>query len=230
MSGAEINVGDGIDDPGERQPTGREHRSAADGLFAAALARGDPSKLRSRRLVQAFGIELVRFCRQVAERAVEFDPEPCAGDVDNPIVRSDDTGENAHLSPRPIGGVFTKDRGFVRVDSDGRCRCGSGKGRHVHRVLPRDLSRLEMEIIQARPRVRRSTPKQSRQSNTAVTRSEPRLSRFFILGCDEAQPAFASHATYGVSMVAEAEFRVILKDSEPRSSPTDFRSAVNFLN
>ena len=38
------------------------------------------------------------------------------------------------------------------------------------------------------------------------------LSRFFILGCDEARPAFPSHATYCVAMIAETELRVILKD------------------
>ena len=41
-----------------------------------------------------------------------------------------------------------------------------------------------------------------------------RLSRFFILGCDEPRPAFASHATYGVSIIAETELRVLLKGCE----------------
>ena len=41
--------------------------------------------------------------------------------------------------------------------------------------------------------------------------SDPRLSRFPIPGCDEARPAFASHATYCVAMIAEPELRVILK-------------------
>ena len=82
--GAEIDVGYRIRDPGSRNPARGEYRRDADGLLDPGTRRGYPSKLRFHRLVQSLGIEPVRCRRQAAERAVQFDPERHATDLELP--------------------------------------------------------------------------------------------------------------------------------------------------
>ena len=77
---AVVGIGDRIDDPGQRRPTGHEHIEIAYCLFHRDTHRGDPPKPRCRRFVGASRIEPVRTRRQVAEHRVGLDPEREARD------------------------------------------------------------------------------------------------------------------------------------------------------
>ena len=72
---AEINVGYRIHKSGTRYPASSEYRCPANGLFDTRAYRDNPFIIRSCCFVQPKGIKLVRFCRYITRRYVNFYPE-----------------------------------------------------------------------------------------------------------------------------------------------------------